>query len=705
MPFDKTKFLAQFKAETREHLQKLSLGLIKLEKKPKNKELLDAMMREAHTIKGSATMMGFKRITDIAHRMENGLENGLKGNLILAKIHFDALLKCTDAIEPLLEDKVCWEDSGVARPFVDNLCQEVDDIFSGKIPAKPAAKKETRKAARSTEAREASVPAASVVQEESIRVDLDKLDKLVNISGELLISKIRLNGLIKDLSLKSDSYKELDENYRNVVKDLGRVTETMDFLTSDMQDEVMKVRMVPVAYLFNSFPRAMRELAQKEHKEIDFEVKGQDTELDKSIIEEIKDPIMHLLRNCIDHGIETPAERKAKAKPEAGRITLSAIQEGSQIIIEVSDDGNGIDTKRIVEIAKQKGLVENSQSTELTQEQVYQLLFLPGFSTKDEVTETSGRGVGLDVVREAVKKLKGRVEVISEVGSGSTFRMNLPLTLAIKEVLLVGSGSQVFAIPVDSVVETIRVQATDIKTVETKEAINIRGQIMPLLRLNSVFGLPAKGIFEKRFIPLVVVQSVEKRIGLLVDQLMGRQEIISKNMGDPLKHVKDIAGATIMENGRVILILDVASIIESAESVMLKKSVPLVKPAQKAKKRKAILLAEDVMSTAMLEKNILESVGYSVVIARDGQEALERSAQEKFDLVITDVLMPRMDGFDLTEKLKKDKYYNDIPIIIVTTRENETDKRRGLEAGASAYILKSEFTSDTLLDAIERLIG
>jgi CheY-like chemotaxis protein/chemotaxis signal transduction protein len=307
-------------------------------------------------------------------------------------------------------------------------------------------------------------------------------------------------------------------------------------------------------------------------------------------------------------------------------------------------------------------------------------------------------------VRENISKLKGIVEVDSKPGQGSRFILKLPLTLGITESLFVACGNETFSLPIENVIETIRVNQGEIQTVEGKEVITLRGQILPLVRLNDVFNLSQRGIVEKKLFLVVIVQSVEKRIGLMVDQLLGRQEIVRKNLGEPLRNVRGISGATIIGDGRVILILDIPQIIENAESVMVRK-VQIPSGPAPAKKRKAILLVEDTLSTAMLEKNILESAGFSVVIARDGNEAVEKASQERFDLVITDILMPRMDGFELTLRLKKDHLYKDVPIIIVTTRESDADKRRGLEAGAEAYILKSEFTSEGLLETIERLIG
>jgi len=710
MGFDKTKFIAQYKAETKEFIQKLNDGLLKLEKKPGDQSLLETLMREAHTIKGASTMMGYKRIADITHLMEDELKKALDGQVKLEKAHFDVLFKCVDAIPLLIEDKVTWEDTGVNRPFVDDLCKEIEDVFQNKAlkeaenhkPKKPEVKKVPREPVAAMAAPEPVIPGP--VSEESIRVDIRKLDKLMNLSGELLISKIRLAELSKHLSVKVEAQGQIKEECGDLVQELNKVNDTIDFITKGLEDEVLRLRMVSVGYLFGTFPRAMRDLASAKGKDVQVLIKGEETELDKAIIDEMKGPIMHILRNAIDHGIEPPDERVAKGKPRTGTITLAASQEGSQVVIEVSDDGRGINTEKVKSEAVKRGFIAEEKMKDLVDEQVYPFLFIPGFSTSEAVTDVSGRGVGLDVVRENISKLKGIVEVSSTPSHGSKFIMKLPLTLGITESLFVACGSDTFALPIQNVVETIQVSREEIHTVEGKEAITRRGQILPLVRLNDIFGLSQRGIVEKKFFLVVIVQSVEKRIGLMVDQLLGRREIVRKNLTGPLKNVCGISGATIIGDGRVILILDIPQIIENVEGVMVKKVQFLPKPAA-AKKGKGILLAEDTLSTAMLEKNILESAGFSVVLARDGQEALEKASQERFDLVITDVLMPRMDGFELTLRLKKDKLYKDIPIIIVTTRQSDADKRRGLEAGAEAYILKSEFTSEGLLETIERLIG
>jgi len=703
MPFDRSKFIEQFKNETKEHLEKLNLGFVKLEKTPQDKPLTDELMREAHTIKGSAAMMGYKRISDIAHKMEDAFGKIADGSAAPDSGRLNVLFKCLDAIGALLEDKVIWSKKGFERPYVDELCSEVDDAFSGKERPREAARKEQAPAPHPIDVR-IDAPDIGGPKETTIRVDIEKLDKLMNLAGEQLISKIRLGELVKALTDKAEANEELDGSIGAVVRELNKTSDNIDVLSSGLQEQIMKVRMVPVSTLFNAFPRAMRDLAHSKSKDIVFELKGENTELDKSIIEEMKEPLMHLLRNAVDHGIETTEERIKKHKSIAGNITLSASHVGYQVIIEVADDGRGINPKVVKEAALKKKLASREKLDEMPDDQALQLIFSPGFSTKDDVTETSGRGVGLDVVRENIGRLKGMIEVVSDPDAGTRFIMKLPLTLAITESLIVTAGEEKFAIPVERVAETIRVDPDDIKSVETKEVVTVRGHILPLVRLSNVFNIPPKGIVEKTFFPIVVVQSVEKKVALLVDRLLGRQDIVSKSIGSPLGRIKNIAGATITGDGRVVLILDIPAIIELGEGVVTRKPSPAAKAA-KGKKRKTILLVEDSLSTAMLEKNILESVGYSVVITRDGQEALERSSHEKFDLVITDILMPRMDGFELTTRLKKDKTYRDIPVIVVTTRESDDDKKRGLACGADAYILKSEFTSDALLDTIERLIG
>lgn len=708
MPIDRAKHLEQFKNEVREHIQNINNGLLKLEKNPKNKELIDSLMRETHTIKGISMMMGYKRIADIAHAVEDGLQSALNAQIELFKSHFDIMLKSLDAMEPLLEDKLTWEDKGVESPFVVKLCTAIKDVFGGKpVPSESVAAPVMVPPFSPDVAQAVSTPIQllenAVAVEDTMRVDVQKIDTLVDLSGEMLVARERLNELVKTLILK------LGENQDDLVlKNMSELKEAsygMTMLTTLMQNEMMKVRMIPVSYLFNSFSRVMRDLAYEKGKDVQLSFIGEDTRLDKNIVNEIKDPIMHILRNAIDHGIEPPQERVKKGKPATGTIVLEAFQKGAQVVIEISDDGAGVDVNKVRLKAVELDLLTEENAFSLPERQLFNVLFSPHFSTSDIVTATSGRGIGLNVVSDKIKHLKGIVEVESLPGRGAKFILKLPLTLAITENLLVSAEKETFAIPIHAVVETLRISSGDIRKVETKEAISIRGHILPLIRLNNIFQLAHKGITENKFFSVIVVQSAEKRLGILVNKVIGRSEIVLKPLGDPLTNIPNIAGATILGNGKIVLIIDVPSLIDYAQGIEQVFHYPVRLDRPKIARKKYILLAEDTPSTAMLETSVLESVGYSVMVAKDGWEAFEKIKQENFDLVITDIMMPRINGFALTEKIKRDPAYNNMPVIIVTTRENEEDRRRGLEAGADAYILKSEFTAEILLDTIESLIG
>jgi len=715
MAFDKSQFFDQFRAETKERLQNMVSILIEIEKHP-SMEQCEILMREAHSIKGAATMLGFKRIAELAHKMEDGIQCEIDHNFQLEKEHFDLLLKSIDVVEALLEDKISWEDKGIHPRIVEDLCAQMDKLFHLQDSVTPKSAKVKEPAPREQDISEAleaehkeevpsSIPIEQASRVSSIRVEIAKLDELMNLSGELTICRNRLNDISRQLVLRLGTIEEsaavpwLPE----VSGTLKQLDKNISFLTENLQKEIMKVRLVPVSTLFTVFRRSMRDLAGEQGKDIELIVEGENTEIDKGIIDEMRAPLMHILRNAVDHGVEDAAEREKQGKPAKAKIFLGAFSQGTQIVLEISDDGRGINVAKIREKFLMKDPSAKKKLEEMADEQIKQLIFTPGFSTSDEVSEVSGRGVGMDVVREKVSELKGSIELHSVPGQGTTFSIKLPLTLSIRENLLVGVGNEVFAIPIDAVLETIRVQTEDIKVIENKKSVDFRGHIVPLIDLNDLFQFPHKGIMERRYISVVIVQAVENKVGFLVDELMGREEIVTKSIGAPLHKVKNILGATILGDGRVVLILDVPSIIEMAEGEQPSHSLK-AKPVR-IKKKKTILLAEDTFSTAALEKNILEAVGYSVVLAKDGQEALEKASHETFDLIMTDVLMPRMDGFALTERLKKSPNNKQTPVIIVTTRGSDEDKRRGVDVGADAYILKSDFTSDLLLETIDRLIG
>jgi two-component system, chemotaxis family, sensor kinase CheA len=717
MAIDKTQFLPQFKAETKEHIQKLNDGFIVLEKDPDNTEIFEGLMRDAHSIKGSAAMMDYEEIANVAHKIEDAFDPEKK--LFKVQGDMDILFECLDMIESLLEEQVIGKAQGLDHQSVEDLCLRVDNKFtetdlvdvrqeeneiteenqSNNLPSQISEpKKESEKQPEPPEEK-----AVVLKPTESLRVNLDRLNELMNLSGEMLISKIRLNQLIKTLNTKIQSTSEFCE-LEDIAIQLTEADEKFSFITSDIQDEVMKLRMIPVSNLFSQFPRAMRDLAHKNQKQIEFDMKGEDTYLDKSIIDQMKDPLMHLLRNAVDHGIEKSVERVRNNKPETGKISLNAYHSGSQVVIEIFDDGQGIDVNKVKEQAIARNIASPEKINQMTDEKVFQFIFMPGFSTAAVVTETSGRGVGMDVVKESILKLKGMIEVSSKAGLGTAFTIKLPLTLMITECLLVDCGNDVFGLPIDNIIETARIRSDEIETIGNKEVVTIRDEVIPMARLNNMFSLPCKGIVEKRFFPLIIVQSIKNKLAIQVDQIIGHHELVVKALGYPLRSTKNLSGSAVLGNGKVVLVLDIPSIVDDADYAGFNKPFVGQIKSSAGERMNKILLAEDTLSTAMLEKNILEAAGFAVVVARDGKEALERAAQEKFDLVITDVLMPKMNGYELAASLKKDNFYKNVPVVIVTTRGSDSDKKKGLEAGADAYLLKKDFTSDKLLETINQLI-
>lgn len=475
-------------------------------------------------------------------------------------------------------------------------------------------------------------------------------------------------------------------------------------LTDDLQDSVRRVRMLPIATLFDLFPRMVRDLARERGKEVTLQVEGAETEVDRQVLETMKDPLTHLLRNAVDHGIEPPQQREAAGKPRRGTIHLRAAQRGNTIVLQIADDGEGIDPKAVQRAAVEGGLLTAQEAASFSDQEKVQLIFLSGLSTLREVTDLSGRGVGLDVVRQNLERLHGLVAVDTNSGQGTTFTLTLPLTMATSHVLLVEVAGQTVALPTTTVERILRVDAADVGRIVGRPAIRADGRPLPLIPLAQVLELPqaeTPPVADEKM-PVVVLGVVEKRIAFQVDGLTGTQEVVVKTLGRQLSRVRNVAGATILGTGQVVMILNVADLIKSAQAVLGVIAPPAVEVREMARRR--VLVVDDSITTRTLEKNILENAGYRVVVAADGQEAWALVQGEPLDAVVADVAMPHMDGFVLTEKVKGDERFQELPLVLVTSLESPQDRVRGLEAGADAYITKSTFDQRELLETIERLI-
>lgn len=436
-------------------------------------------------------------------------------------------------------------DSAVVLPCT--IPEQIESIQA--TSAKPSSKTidHTDTIADKTPLQQAPVSADKKVKGgQSVRVDIDKLDTLLNLVGELVINKTRL--------------EQIGLTHR--LTDLVETIEQMDRVTTDLQTVVMKVRMVPVGQVFNRFPRMVRDLARDLHKEVNLIIQGEETELDRTVIDEIGDPLVHLLRNAIDHGIESPAERQAKGKNPVGEVKLIASHEGNNVIIVVEDDGKGINPDIIKSKAVQKGVITQTEADKLDTAEAVRLVFAPGFSTAETVTDVSGRGVGMDAVKTKIESLGGMVDVETKVNGGSKFKIRLPLTLAIIQALLVKVSEEIYAIPLGSIDSTINIQPSDIKTIQSQEVILLRGQIIPIVRLSNVLSIPRTDGNDQEDLFVVIVHMGTQRAGIIVDTLIGQQEIVIKSLGKLLAGIKVIAGATILGNGQVALILDVASLMQ-----------------------------------------------------------------------------------------------------------------------------------------------
>ncbi len=547
-----------FIAESAESLETLDQKFVELEKKPGDLPLLNDIFRSIHTIKGAAGFLGFDQMVEVTHVTEDVLNKLRKSEMSVTPAVMDAILRAVDMIRVILanirEKNGRKEDtSGVLAllgGILDGKGAEKDEA-APPLPEKPAADEE-QKQQRADEAQ----GAAASAKDHAIRVDIDRLDTVLNLAGELVLSRNRLMRLGTRLS-ESSVDGELQSQVSEAIAQL-------DLVTSDLQLGVMKIRMQPIAKVFNKFPRMVRDLARQTGKQMELVLSGEETEMDKTVIEEIGDPLVHLIRNAVDHGMEFPEERAAKGKPQCGTIALSAYQEGRNIIVSVSDDGKGIDPEAVKRSAVEKGIISADEAERLTERDALGLIFLPGFSTAKEVSSISGRGVGMDVVKTNISRINGTISIDSEIGKGTRIVFRLPLTLAIIQALTVEAGGEVYAIPLSNVIENIRVTGDEIKTIEGREAINIRDRVVPVVRLGAlVSGKDSPGKSEWKYI--VVIGIGEKSFGVLVDRLHGQEEIVMKSMSEYLKGTEGVAGACITGDGNVILILDMAGLLTSAK--------------------------------------------------------------------------------------------------------------------------------------------
>jgi len=724
-PEDMEPLLPDFIAAARDNVEAINLGLAVLEKEPANSEILQEVYRNAHSLKGSAMTMGFERMGKLAHHMEDVLRALQKNQLPVTTEACDALYETNDALTVMLDTLAA---SKRIRVDAESTMARLANLLPELQPAEGARVAEVvRPISDPTPVSETSVSTM-----DTVRVTTAKLDELVNLAAEAAVAHLHLSneidrllqirdrwqqlrlheygalqlveparetGLVKKLFKLGDSLEEMGRRLQDAAENAGRHIETL-------QHRSMEIRMLPLALVLNTLPRAVRDLSRQFDKKVAFTVKGEQTTIDKRILEQIGDPLIHLLRNALDHGLETPSARRSAGKPEIGTIRLEAKQEGAKVLVILEDDGRGIDSQLLKKAALDKGLVDEKEVAGWTEAQLLELVFFPGLSTSGLVTDISGRGVGMDVVRANVERLKGQVEVASELGKGTTFTISLPLTLATVHALMVRCAGEVLAVPAFSVAKTFQVPLQEIKSIQGRQAVVHQEEILPVRSLAATLGWKERngGPLRAGKVLIVILQAGERKVGFLVEDILGELEIVSKDLGTHLRKVDYVAGATILGSGEVAIILDVPQLLWGGHAEVRTKE-GVAEEEVSSTLGQLILVVEDQVVTRQMEKSILEAAGYQVVTAENGLDALNRLGQQDFDLVLTDVLMPKMDGFTLTRKIRSNEKTKDLPVVVVTSMESEEDNRRGLEAGANAYLIKSSFDQKHLIETIETLLG
>ncbi|TPH67614.1 hybrid sensor histidine kinase/response regulator [Helicobacter pylori] len=562
----------------------------------------------------------------------------------------------------------------------------------------PKAPKTETKAKAKADTEENKAPSIGV--EQTVRVDVRRLDHLMNLIGELVLGKNRLIRIYSDVEERYDGEKFLEE--------LNQVVSSISAVTTDLQLAVMKTRMQPVGKVFNKFPRMVRDLSRELGKSIELIIEGEETELDKSIVEEIGDPLIHIIRNSCDHGIEPLEERRRLNKPETGKVQLSAYNEGNHIVIKISDDGKGLDPVMLKEKAIEKGVISERDAESMSDREAFNLIFKPGFSTAKVVSNVSGRGVGMDVVKTNIEKLNGIIEIDSEVGVGTTQKLKIPLTLAIIQALLVGVQEEYYAIPLSSVLETVRISQDEIYTVDGKSVLRLRDEVLSLVRLSDIFKVDA--ILESNSdVYVVIIGLADQKIGVIVDYLIGQEEVVIKSLGYYLKNTRGIAGATVRGDGKITLIVDVGAMMDMAKSIKVNITT-LMNESENTKSKNSpsdyIVLAIDDSSTdrAIIRK-CLKPLGITLLEATNGLEGLEmlKNGDKTPDAILVDIEMPKMDGYTFASEVRKYNKFKNLPLIAVTSRVTKTDRMRGVESGMTEYITKP-YSGEYLTTVVKRSI-
>ncbi|MDD4603196.1 MAG: response regulator [Bacteroidales bacterium] len=712
------ELLNDFKIEASEHHQAIINGLIALEKNPLlpvAQPLIETTFREIHSLKGAARAVNQLEIERLCQTMESVFHKVKDGVLPLSSAHFDILYQATDMLDIMLRE-VENKEKSITANMLSQMMKRLEMIIMGKMSPQPmdfpTPPPPPNREQKMPEIVSEQVPVTLPISEpkeiqyaskDTVRITTAKLGTLLREAEEFISVKATLGYYIREIQ------KQQNQKISAILREMDQFHRSVSRMIDDLLLDIKTTLLYPFSTLLEIVPKIVRDLGKEYNKEINLIIQGGEIEIDRRILEELKDPMIHLIRNCIDHGIETQQVRKKAGKSSAGILEIKIRQEsGNHVVLSIHDDGAGIDREKVVQSAIKMGILRKEAAEKMTDREVNGLIFRSGISTSPFITDISGRGLGMAIVGEKVAKLGGNIAIVSVPGQGTTFLITLPVTISNFRGILVKVNESFFIIPTTGVERAIRISKNEIQTVESKQILLLNNESVALVKLGDVLGIPSRKGKKNEEIPLqvLILSMGQKRIGFIIDEVHGEQEGMIKDMGPQLVHVKNITGVTLLGNGQVIPILNIDELMESATRISIVQPAEEISGEEEAIEhhQKYILVAEDSITLRLLLKNIIESDGYLVKTAIDGMDAFQLLKNEVFDLVVSDVEMPRMNGFELTAKIRKDKTLTETPVILVTALDTAEDRQRGMESGANAYIVKGSFEQSNLLETIHRLI-
>ncbi|MGM0566012.1 MAG: hybrid sensor histidine kinase/response regulator [Bacteroidota bacterium] len=761
------ELLNDFKEEGAEHLQTIVNGLLDVEKEGStdDQELLETIFRETHSLKGSARAVDLKTIENLCMAMESVMHKVKNKKLDFSPAFFDVFFEATDILEVLISE-ISGSKQSITENRISKVVNSLKMLEKGKYPSVGSDKKEASSAVQSSQTHPAkeqktnqdqefnkqqeqteepasvektpeepeakeSADTANVSQNESIRVSIQKLNDILYSAEEMITSKAVLKHEVKQVEsifmefsklkreiseafLNISAEDKTRESFNKIESDLSQTTRQLEGLlrnysrgVDDLNFKVKKAMMQPFSVMLSVIPRIVRDFAKEHEKKIDLSIEGEHIEIDRRILEQMKDPLIHLIRNSIDHGIEKTSERLKNKKKEQGKLSIKVFHEaGQKICITLEDDGKGLDYQKILESAIKNKAIKPGEEKSMTKEQINQLIFSSGVSASPIITDVSGRGLGMAIVAEKIGRLGGDISLETKPQCGTTFRIELPQTLSTFKGILVEVSGQKFLFPTTAVSKALKVKKTDIKPVGSRSTIRLKNESVSLVPLSGVLGLNRKGKSPNENLLQVLIIQNKGKMAFSIDHVLGEHEGMVKPLGKQLKHVNNIEGACFMGDGSVVPVLQVDELMQAAKYAsgqerFSKAATPALKEEGETKN---VLVAEDSITVRNMVRSHIEAAGYKVTTAVDGQAAFEQLQKGGYDILVSDIEMPRMNGFELTSKIRNSKELESLPVILVTSLETKEDRDRGLESGANAYIVKSSFEKSNLIDTINRLI-